>query len=95
MTTHSPVIAPEETNKKIDVSEARKTFADLLSQVGFGKERIVLCRNGKKIAALIPIADLTFFERLEDEYDLAAARKTLENPGWMTSKEARKKLGIK
>ena len=95
MTTHSPAIVPEEANKKIDVSEARKTFADLLSQVGFGKERIVLCRNGKEIAALIPITDLEFFERLENEYDLAAARKALENPGWMTSKEARKKLGVK
>ena len=95
MTAPSATAVQNKFDKRIDVSEARKTFADLLSQVGFGKKRIILCRNGKEIAALIPMGDLQFFEQLENEYDLAAARKVLEDPKWATMKDARKRLGIK
>jgi prevent-host-death family protein len=88
------IASVEEGCKKMDVSEARKSFADLLSQVGFGRERVVLCRNGKKVAALIPMADLEFLEKREEEYDAAAARKALANPVRHSSAAARKKLGL-
>jgi prevent-host-death family protein len=51
-----PEIRPEVTAKNMKAQLGR-----LLSRVGFGNERIIITRNGEKIAALISIAD---FEKL-------------------------------
>jgi prevent-host-death family protein len=48
--------------QEIPVTQARAEFADLVNQVAYGGERIVVTRHGKPIAALVPAADL---ERLE------------------------------
>ena len=81
--------------KKIDVSHARREFADLLSRVGYGRDRVVLCRNGKEIVAIIPLEDLQFLESLEDEYEVAACRRALAKSKFYSSAQARRKLGIK
>ena len=51
-------------------SEAAKRFAELLRQVSGGK-RVVIERDGKPCAAIVPIADMTAIENRED-----AARRT-------------------
>ena len=51
-------------------SEAAKRFAELLRQVS-GGERVVIERDGKPCAAIVPIADMTAIESRED-----AARRT-------------------
>ena len=53
----------------LGATKARDTFGDTLNRVAYGKERIVLTRRGKPIAALVPLADL---ERL-DAGDSAAS----------------------
>lgn len=40
----------------------RLAFSDFVSRAGFGRERFVLTRYGKPVAALISVADL---EKLE------------------------------
>jgi hypothetical protein len=45
--------------------------------VAFGKERVVLRRRGKEVAALVPMDDLRLLEDLEDRIDLADARAAL------------------
>jgi prevent-host-death family protein len=62
----------------IPASKAREDFADTLNRVAYGGERIVLHRRGKAIAALVPIEDLTFLEKLEDRLELDEARAALE-----------------
>lgn len=42
-----------------------------------GKERVVLRRRGKEIAAVVPIADLRLLEGLKDRIDLVDARAAL------------------
>lgn len=37
---------------------AQRTLGDLLSRVGFGRERITITRHGKKIAVLVSAQDL-------------------------------------
>lgn len=71
--------------------EARDKFSDLLNRTAFGKERVVLTRRGKGIAALVPLEDLHILEALEERIDLEDARLALAEPGpsvrWERMKE--------
>ena len=51
---------------KMTASEARKGFSETLNRVAFGKERIVLHRHGRDVAALISIEDLELLRAIED-----------------------------
>lgn len=61
----------------IPSSKAREGFSDTLNRVAFGKERVVLRRRGKEVAAVVPIDDLRLLEELEDRIDLVDARAAL------------------
>jgi prevent-host-death family protein len=65
---------------KLTASSTRQNFAEILNRAAYGGERIVVHRRGKPIAAVVPIADVELLERLEDEIDVAAARKALKEP---------------
>jgi prevent-host-death family protein len=62
---------------KVSAAEARNEFSEILNRTSFGKERIVLTRRGKDLAALVPMEDLELLERLEDRIDLEDARAAL------------------
>jgi prevent-host-death family protein len=62
-------------------SEARKQLATILNVVEFKRERVVLDRHGKPVAAVVPYEDLELLEHLEDRYDLEAARAALREGG--------------
>lgn len=67
--------------------EAREHFSELVNRTAFGKERIVLTRRGKNVAALIPLEDLRLLEVAEDKLDLIdaqAALKEAESKGTMS-----------
>lgn len=49
--------------KRVPIRQARAGFADLLNEVAYSKRRVVLVRNGKDVAALIPLEDLEKIER--------------------------------
>ncbi len=63
--------------ERIPVREARRNFSHTLNRVGYGGERIVLQRNGKDLAVLVPVEDAEFLEELGDRIDVEAARKAL------------------
>lgn len=65
---------------KIEATAARSALSDLLSQVQYGSERVIIERRGRDAAALISMADLRLLELLEDTVDIEAARQALENP---------------
>jgi prevent-host-death family protein len=65
---------------KIEATAARSGLSDLLSQVQYGFERVIIERRGRDAAALISMADLRLLELLEDTVDIEAARQALENP---------------
>jgi antitoxin (DNA-binding transcriptional repressor) of toxin-antitoxin stability system len=48
--------------------------------VAFGRERVVLTRHGKRVAAVVPIEDLELLESLEDMSDLEEVRAALSDP---------------
>ena len=63
---------------RLAASAARLQFAELVNQVAFGGERVVLHRHGKDVAAIVPLADLQLLEELENRMDLDAARAALK-----------------
>lgn len=62
---------------RMPATEARNRFADIVNDVAFRGERVILQRHGKDIAAVVPVEDLALLEALEDKIDLDAARKAL------------------
>ncbi len=52
----------------MNVSELRNDLSTTLNRVAFSHERIVLERQGKVVAVLVPEDDLRLLEELEDAY---------------------------
>lgn len=87
------------SRKAATASELRQGFSDALNRVSYGKERIVLERHGKQVAAIIPIEDLALLEEMEDRHDAEAAKRILARVAANKEKpiswaEARKKLKL-
>ncbi len=58
--------------------EARDRFSEMVNRAAIGKERVVLTRRGKPLAAVVPLEDMELLEDLEDRLDLDDARAALE-----------------
>ncbi len=84
---------------RIAAAKLRQHFADTVNRVAYGRERMLLHRRGKDLAALIPVEDLVLLEELEDRLDardvkriLARSKARGEKPvPWETAK---KRLGL-
>lgn len=61
----------------ISTAEARQNLADLVNRATYAKERLVLKRRGREVAALVPLEDLELLEALENLVDLEDARAAL------------------
>jgi len=70
--------ANEHEGAHVSVSEARETFADVVNRVAYRNERVLVTRRGKPIAAIVPMEQVAYLERAEDEYDLRMAQEALE-----------------
>jgi prevent-host-death family protein len=85
----------------LNVSRAREEFPEIVNRAAYGKERTIVSRRGKDLAAVIPIEDLRLLERLAREEmdradleDARAALKEAEEEGTISLEEARKRLGL-
>ena len=86
---------------RLNVSKAREEFSEVVSRAAYGKERTIVSRRGKDLAAVIPMEDLHLLERLAREEmdridieDARAALKEAEEKGNIPLEEARKRLGL-
>jgi prevent-host-death family protein len=86
---------------RLNVSKARENFPEVVNRAAYGKERTIVSRRGKDLAAVIPIDDLHLLERLAHEKmdridleDARAALKEAEEKGTIPLEEARKRLGL-
>ena len=75
---------------------ARNDFSTVLNRAAFGKERVILKRRGKPIAAVVPMDDVELLEAIENQLDVAdalAARKEASKKGAKSLAQLRTELG--
>ena len=77
----------------LPISNAREQLAELGNRVSLRGERFIIERRGKKLFALVPVEDLELLERLEDEMDLDAIRRRLNEPT-QSIDQLKKDLGL-
>jgi len=79
---------------KVSTVEARDQLSTIINRAAFGKERVVLTRRGKELAAVVPIEDVKLLEDLEDRLDLEAAREALKEEGTIPWEKVKAELGL-
>lgn len=87
----------KDPDEEVASSEVRERFTELMNRAAYAKERIVLTRHGKRLAAVVPIEDLETIEAIEDRMDLADAREALEEleaGGTIAWEDLKEELGL-
>ena len=80
----------------IPTAEARKQFSEILNRAAYAKERVVLTRRGKPLAAVVPIEDIEALEAMEDRLDIEEADKVLaRNEEAVPFDEIKRKYGLR
>ena len=78
----------------VNTIDAKEQFTDLINRVTHNKERVILTRRGKEIAAIIPLEDLEVLQEVQDRHDLREAIEALKEArmiGTMTLEQLKKK----
>ncbi len=65
---------------QMTATEARDDFAAVVNHAVYGKERVLLTRRGRELAAVVPVEDVLLLEALEEYLDVAAAHEALASP---------------
>ena len=85
------------SESEISVAYAREHFAEYLGRVTYSKDRVVVTKHGKKVAAVVPYEDLELLEKLESAIDFKSAKAALaeaKKHGTIPWPKAKKKLGL-
>ena len=84
--------------KRLSTSEARQQFAELINRTAYKGERFVVQRRKKPVAAVIPIEEFDFLEKMiearENALDIRLARKARKEKGSIPLDVVKKKLGF-
>ena len=81
----------------LSISEARESFADVVNRVAYRQERVLLTRHGRPIAAIVPMEQVAFLERAEDEYDNRLADEAIGELGRSSAiplEQVKRELGL-
>ncbi|HSW94478.1 MAG TPA: type II toxin-antitoxin system Phd/YefM family antitoxin [Gammaproteobacteria bacterium] len=84
------------TTIPINTADAKEQFIELINRVAHNKERILLTRRGKEIAAIIPVEDLELLLESQDKHDLREAIDALKEArsiGTVTLEKLKEDLG--
>lgn len=85
------------SENEISVAFAREHFAEYLGRVTYSKDRVIVTKHGKKIAAVVPYEDLELLEKLEEASDLKEVKLRLADAkkhGTIPWKKVKKDLGL-
>ncbi len=66
------------TTTSINTADAKEEFTELVNRVAIHKERIILTRRDKEIAAIVPLEDLKYLEESQNKNDLQEATEALK-----------------
>jgi prevent-host-death family protein len=81
----------------VSVADARNELAELLNRVAYGKERLVITRHGRELAALVPVEDLKLTNRLRRfvaRKDVARALADLDAGNAASWEQLRGEMGL-
>jgi prevent-host-death family protein len=81
----------------LEITEVRHNLAEVINQVAYGKERVLITRHGKQLVALVPVEDFQLLEELEDRIDLEKTRAALEEAktqGTVPWEQVKAELGL-
>lgn len=81
----------------LTVSKAREEFSAMVNRAAYAKERVMVERHGKAVAAMVPIEDVELLQALEDSMDLADTRAALaeaKKKGTKPLSVLKKELGL-
>lgn len=81
----------------LTVSKAREMFSETVNRVAYTKERIMVERHGKAVAAMVPVEDVELLQEFEDRMDLADIRAALaeaKKKGTKPLSALKKELGL-
>jgi prevent-host-death family protein len=82
---------------RVAASDLRKDCAEIINQVMYRHERVILQRHGKDAAVLISLDDLALLEAIEDQIDLQDARAALaeaQEKGTIAWDDLKAELGL-
>jgi len=81
---------------RLATQKRQEPFSHSLARVVTKRERVVVHRRGKAVAALIPLEDLALLEELEDRLDVEEAERRLADPNEVPIpyEQVRKELGL-
>lgn len=63
------------------LTEARRHLADVVNRAAYSGEGIYLTRNGRRLAAIVPVEVLDAMEAIEDRIDVEAAEESYAEAG--------------
>lgn len=82
------------TTSRLAASKARSEFAETISRVEHGKERLILRRHHKDVVAVVPIEDLKLIQAIEDKLDRKALKAARSDPGSIPWEDLKAELGL-
>ena len=87
----------DPADDKLTTRHASEHLDELVDRAVRGKERLILTRRGKSLAAIVPMEDVKRLQELEDAQDIAdaeAALKEADEKGTVSWSELKKTCGI-
>ena len=63
----------------LTVAAVRKDLSDLIGKVQYRRERLIITKHDKPVAALAPVDDAALLEKIEDHLDLLEAMEAIED----------------
>ncbi len=83
--------------REMSTVELREGFSEAINRAAFGKERVILTRRGRRVAAIVPLEDVKTLEAIEDKKDIEDAKRALKEAarkGTISAAQLRKELGL-
>ena len=62
---------------RMAATDVRKNFSETLNKVAYGKDRIMIHRNEKDLAVIVPLEDVRLLEMIEDKVDLMLVEEAM------------------
>ena len=84
------------TTTTVNAADAKEEFSELINRVAHNKERIIITRRGKDLAAIVPLEDLSIILESQNKHDLREAVEALKearNQGAIPLDDFKEELG--